>query len=759
MPSYAHSLPGTVKSAWQPLEEHLEAVGELAGTFAAPFAATDLAQLAGLWHDLGKYAPDWQRFLDEAGSEAPTMGEETPDPKRRRGPDHSTAGAIHALRTFGEKSWQGLILRFVIAAHHAGLANHEDLRDRLENPEKTARYEASLREAARDILSPAFLPPLPGFLAESGPARTPAEKEAARTRFEALVRMVFSALVDADFLDTERFMDSAKPAHEMRAEARPSFGSIADYRATLDSSLTRFDASPPTRVNEQRRRVLDWSRAAAAGPRGAYSLTVPTGGGKTLSALAFALHHAEIHGLDRVIVALPFLSILDQTADVYRSALEPGLGSPVLIEHHSNVTPAHDTVANRLAAENWDAPLIVTTQVQLFESLFSRRPSHCRKLHRLANSVIVLDEVQTLPADLLTPILDQLQQLRAHYGCTLLLTTATQPSLHSRAFPHKRFLGLDPPPFEIVPPDALPALFDSLRRIDVVWPADDLPIEWPDLAAQLNRHEQVLAIVHKRSDAVKLWRECDLSRPGSWIHLSALMCPAHRRETLADIRARLAADRPCRVVSTQLVEAGVDVDFPVVYRAMAGLESLAQSAGRCNREGRLPGRGRFHVYHPRTAPPGVMRQHRDIAAMMLKADPALDLLHPETFRKYFDILYGMRTLDVRGIQALRSGLRFEEVDRTFRMIDSAAETIFVPFGNAGRRAIDALRHAGPSKSRFRALQPYGVSVYPDALRKLRSEGAVQLLENSEVYALVSDAHYDRSLGLLVDPEPFGAAIV
>lgn len=750
----AHSLAGRPREEWQPLEQHLRDTATAAAEFASRWGASDLAYLAGLWHDLGKYAPDWQRFLDQAGSEAPVLGEEQREPERRRGPDHSTAGAIHALREFAEKG-PGLVLRFVIAAHHAGLANREELKDRLLKPEKGDRYDNVRREAPADILQ-AAPPSFPLFLA--GTATTPTDKAAARGRFEMFVRMVFSALVDADFLDTERFMDRAKTEADARGVRRRRFRPLREYASALTAHLESFNEADPTAVNVQRRRVLAWCRGAAQGPRGAYSLTVPTGGGKTLSSLEFALKHAEVHGLERVIVALPFLSILDQTADVYRRAFEDHVGVPALIEHHSNVTPAYDTLANRLASENWDAPLVVTTQIQLFESLFSNRPRHCRKLHNLVNSVIILDEVQTLPAELLSPILDQLQQLRAHYGVTLVLTTATQPALHSRTLAAKHFLGLDPAPVEIVPAEAMWGLFDSLRRVEVEWPSRDEPLEWSTLADELDRHPRVLGIVHRRQDAVELWRACEALRPGEWSHLSALMCPAHRRKVLGAIRARLAGTGECRVVSTQLVEAGVDVDFPVVYRAMAGLESLAQSAGRCNREGLLPGKGRFVVFNPQTSPPGLLKLHQEVARVMLRNEPGLDLWSPATFRGYFDMLYATRNLDAKRIQPLRQGLRFEEVARTFQMIDDAGETVFVPYGKEGRKAIQALRHGGPSAARFRELQPFGVTIYPEGLKKLLQVGAVEVLlpESVGIHVLVSDVHYHERLGLLVDPDPFAA---
>lgn len=753
--AYAHSKVGCPILEWDPLERHLKATAELARTFASAWGVADLAFLAGLWHDLGKYAPDWQAFLVDAGSEAPVLGEEDSESgeesrKRKRGPDHSTAGALHALRRFGETgstAFPGLVLRFGIAAHHAGLGDRQSLETRLSNPEKATRYGSVVTAAPAGILDPGVEPSLPPFLRAS--ASTGEEKARLWRRFEALARMVFSALVDADFLDTEGFVapsGSARTGPEQRRVWRP----LTEYGSLLNIHLRRFDTAPSSLVNKARRKVLDWCRSAADGPRGAYTLTVPTGGGKTLSSLAFALRHAEVHNLHRVVVALPFLSILDQTADSYRAAFE-GVLAPSLVEHHSNLTPLHDTMANRLASENWDAPLIVTTQVQLFESLFSNRPGHCRKLHNLAESVIVLDEVQTLPVELLAPILDQLQELRQHYGASLLLMTATQPALHSRLLGTVRFEGLDPEPTEIVPTGEMESLFGELRRVNVEWPSGDGSVDWPSLASEIVATRQALAVVHKREDAQDLWSACEARAPGEQVHLSAAMCPAHRRAMLAGIRRLLAENKVCRVISTQLIEAGVDVDFPVVYRAMAGLESLAQAAGRCNREGRLDSRGRFAVFEAPTEPPRLLKLHRDVARVMLRADPGLDLTRPETFRRYFDQLYTMRNLDARGIQPMRESLQFEHVAKAFRMIDDAGETVFIPFGDEGREAVNAIRYEGINRWTLRTLQPFGVSIFPAALLELRRQGAVELLHDS-IWVLTSDIHYDWNLGLVFEAD-------
>jgi CRISPR-associated endonuclease/helicase Cas3 len=301
-----------------------------------------------------------------------------------------------------------------------------------------------------------------------------------------------------------------------------------------------------------------------------------------------------------------------------------------------------------------------------------------------------------------------------------------------------------------VPAGEIEALFTSFRRVEVKWPDTEECVSWAALAERIAAHRQVLAIVHRRQDAVDLWREVE-SRAEGVLHLSALMCPQHRREVLADMRDRLAQGGECRVVSTQLVEAGVDVDFPVVYRAMAGLEALAQSAGRCNREGRLPS-GRFEVFRAQTRPPGLLRQHLAEAELMLRANPTLDLTAPATFQHYFDRIYSSRNRDARGIQALRSSLCFERTASLFRLIDSAGEPVFVPYGKQGPRVIAAFRHGGPSRERLRALQPFAVNVYPHQIRQLVSSAAVELLHDT-LYVLRDGSCYDSRLGLRPAAEP------
>ena len=567
---YAHSHPERPHHEWHRLEDHLQAVSELAAAFADAFDSADWGRVAGLWHDLGKYQPEFQARLLGATEAV----------------DHSTVGALLAD---AKDSEGGKALAFAIAGHHGGLPNavqrgDTDRSSLLDRLRRSAPLLDKVLAAAAPTVTDHTVPVLPSWLEPGCPGDRAAQQRLIR-RTELWVRFLFSALVDADFLDTEEFFEPGKRAAVGRLDT------VATLRERLDAHLDRLSAeAEPTKVNGVRRDVLQACRSAARVDPGLFSLSVPTGGGKTLSAMAFALRHAHHHGLRRVIVVIPYTSIIEQNAAVYRDVL----GEANVIEHHSNLDPVQETPRNKLASENWDAPVVVTTSVQFFESLFANRPSRCRKLHNVAKSVVVLDEVQTLPSAFLLSILDALNELARGYGCSVVLSTATQPALAKRDTLPEGLTDVR----EIVP--APRALADRLKRVTVHWPdPDDEPRTWPELAEELRGHPRVLAIVHRRQDARDL---AQLLPPEGLFHLSALMCPRHRSDTLAQVREALAGDGPCRLVSTQLIEAGVDVDFPVVYRALGGLDRIVQGAGRCNREGKGDA-GRVVVFRAPTPPP------------------------------------------------------------------------------------------------------------------------------------------------------------
>lgn len=593
-----------------------------------------------------------------------------------------------------------------------------------------SRSEALCRAALKaaipeHILNP-VLPKEPEWLAGLP------DDTARRQAIEFWTRMVFSALVDADFLDTETFYSGS--------ERPPASGDLSALADKLDAHLKELqDKAPATPVNTWRSEVLDACRNAASMPPGVFTLAVPTGGGKTLSGMAFALRHAIAHGLRRVIVVIPWTSIIEQNAEKYREIF----GEEHVIEHHSALDPGKETTFNRLSSENWDAPIIVTTSVQFLESLFSNGTSRCRKLHNVARSVVFFDEVQALPVHLLTPTLSVLKELVDHYGISLILSTATQPALGNRRVGLRNFSGLS---------DLRPivknteALFRALQRVEVEWPPDlDISTEWLDLAARIVEHPRVLVVVHKRRDAREL---AELLPPGTF-HLSALMTPQHRSETLRHIKARLSDPSAiCRVVATQVVEAGVDIDFPVVFRAMAGMDSLAQAAGRCNREGMFPGKGRFIVFVAPTQPPrGVLTRGFEVAKSLFRGGHK-NLFDPDLYSRYFSRLYDVSDTDAEKIQERREALDFPEVSMRYQLIeDGWSLPVVVPHDERSKGLVKRLRYEPPSRSLLRSLQRYTVNVPKWA--DLINTGVLEKVGESETLVL-SPAFlhlYDNTFGL------------
>lgn len=724
------------------LIDHLHDVAALAAEFGGPFDAAEWGRVAGLWHDLGKYSTAFQEYLGATVTRPALPGNEVRTSTSRRGPDHSTAGAQHAAARCSGAS--GSILAYCIAGHHGGLPDAEDPLGGLSGLNARLRKKVkSFDSASRDVLD-ASCPSIPGL--DFG--KTSSE---CAFRLSVYCRMLFSCLVDADFLATEKFMRPDCATRRGQADRPPQ-----DLLDTLNAHLSRLEQeSKLTSVNKRRRQVLAACRSKAGLPPGLFSLTVPTGGGKTLSSLAFALTHAANHGLRRVIYAIPFTSIIEQNARVFRVALAAA-GDDVVLEHHSNferksgrsTTPGDEEVYwDWLASENWDAPIVVTTNVQLFESLFASKPSRCRKLHRIAGSVIILDEVQTLPVDLLRPTLAMLAELCRNYGCTVVLCSATQPAVMLRDdFP----IGLSGVR-EII--DDPPALFAAMKRVDVkrIGHVDD-----GELAARLLGHDRVLCVVNTRRHASELVRLLKDEDGGDVLHLSASMCPHHRLAVLGLIRRRLKQGASCRVVSTQLVEAGVDIDFPVVYRAMTGVDSIAQAAGRCNREGH-PDRGQVFVFETDHDPRGDLRTRREKGEEVAGLHD--DLLGLAAVEHYFELLYWSRKdeWDRHGIMGRfsinKKGLhaQFRQVASDYRLIPDEQQPVIVPYGRKGRRLIRDLTSMAepPGRGFARRAQRFTVSVYPWHLERLREAGLVSQYHD-RFWVLDSLEAYDEHLGLRFD---------
>lgn len=708
------------------LSDHLTGTARRAREAARDFDSASWAELAGLWHDLGKYSKAFQHMI-RAASGIDAHIETQPGRV-----DHSTAGALQAIREFGK---MGLPLAFVIAGHHAGLADKTDLDDRL-----VAKYDLLDRALAmgvpKEILGASQLSP-PPFLKTTGGDG----EERARSQ-EFWVRMLYSVLVDADFLDTEEFHDISQGSK--RARGRSIGEPLALLKDKFDTYMTKKqEESEDTVVNHIRAQVLKSCREKAMAPQGVFSLTAPTGSGKTLAAMGFALDHAISHGLRRVIVVIPYTSIIEQNAGQYRDVF----GTANVVEHHANLDPEKEDFRNRLACENWDAPIVVTTSVQFMESLLANRSSRCRKLHNIVRSVVIFDEVQALPIGHLIPILDLLKELVRNYRLSIVLSTATQPALGQRPSAlGSRFPGFER--IEEIIPDSTKT-FEILKRVDVRWPDRlDQPTKWDELAKEIRQHERVLVIVHRREDARTLARLL----PEGIFHLSALMCASHRSQVLDHIKDALRTSGLVRVVSTQLVEAGVDLDFPVVYRAFGGLDSIAQAAGRCNREGKLPEKGLMRIFVAPTRPPqGTLRAAAQVAEGMLVEHPDLDPLRPDVFERYFRQLYFTRNCDAQGIQADRCALKFKTVAGKFQMIeDDGSEPVVVPYGDASER-LSALRSFGPSRDRLRAIQPFIVTLYPPQVQALERAGALETIGETVKALLPTHAYlYDGIFGLVVE---------
>lgn len=743
---YAHSTSRLDRSDWQPLKSHLKAVADIAAKCADKFGAGDWGEIAGLLHDLGKYAPDFQR--------------ERLEKQNGRRIDHSTAGARIAARRYGPL---GKLLAFCVAGHHAGLANGVNgeaitaLSDRLTNsnvPEldPTWQEEIELPDA----------PPLPDF----------DKRDANRAGFQLtfFTRMLFSCLIDADRRDTAAYYDGV----EGRPPATPGPAApcniLKELQARLDAHLLSMAETAANEtdlgrrvVNARRAEILAHVRSQAGSRQGHFSLTVPTGGGKTLTSLAFALDHAIEHGLDHVIYVIPFTSIIEQTAQVFRGALGD-LGDAVL-EHHSALdweemvrrTAEADTQDGerelRLAMESWDRPIIVTTAVQFFESLFSNRPSRCRKLHNIARSVAILDEAQKLPLPLLRPCVAALDELARNYRATIVLCTATQPAIvEDKDLPNGGFKGGLQNVRELAPNP--PQLYEAFGRVTV---EHGNTLDDAALAERLKAEPQVLCIVNSRAHARALYdaiKDEDGAR-----HLTTLMCARHRSEVLDEIKKDLdpKVGKPCRLVATSLIEAGVDIDFPIVYRAEAGIDSIAQAAGRCNREGRRkPEESRVIVFETAHKPPAELAQFASVGRGVARRYPD-DILSLDAVDAYFRELYWLKEqgnrseLDVyRTIERLHERARsldfeFESVAGDFRMIENSMVPIIVPWDETAKKALRDLEHADKVGGIARRLQPY--------LAQVSAKDREALIASGAAYAVRPDDFAEQFVRLReIEPE-------
>ena len=712
---FAHSGSQSDHSDWQPLPGHLFAVGELAGTNATYFSAELFARLTGLLHDFGKYSSEFKRRLTGENIRV----------------DHATAGAKIAVEKYGQL---GKLLAFAIAGHHAGLANGIDmgqgrstLKERLTQifgkdiPSVDDRWQ-------KEVELPEKLPP------------PPLERAVGFEGFQCafFIRMIYSCLVDADFLDTEKFYLGL----ENKYPARKDFPSLAELREKLNETLEglrdKAQKESPSQVNNLRQQILLHCRSQACLPPGLFSLTVPTGGGKTLTSMAFALDHAlqpakegkAASQMRRVIYVIPFTSIIEQNAKEFRKAFG-ALGDKAVLEHHSafdegkfQQKDSRDKL--KLAMENWDAPVVVTTAVQFFESLFADRPSQCRKLHNITGSVIILDEAQTLPLKLLRPIMAAIDELARNYSCSIVLCTATQPALLKEHGFHNGFENVR----ELAPKwndpnwSAQYQHFDRTRVKHIGIQSD------AELQNYLKR-DQVLLIVNNRRHARALYDSIK-NEAGAKL-LTTLLCAKHRSKVLDEVRADLIAGKPCRVVSTSLIEAGVDVDFPLVLREECGLDSIAQAAGRCNREGRRDAdQSEVLIFQsPEWKAPPELDQ---LAGSMREVvrNHAGDLLTEEAITRYFQIVYWQQGDELDAKQLLKAhqdharsfDFPFQNIARDFQMIESHMLPLIIPYEPEAESLVNSLRFADQVGGIARKLQPYLVQIPKQAFIALADAKAI-----------------------------------
>jgi len=690
------------------LADHLRGTAELARPFGDAFGAGDLAWYLGLTHDVGKGARQWQQgLLGVEGIEGKAVGV-----------DHKCSGTWLAQRAAGQ-------FAMCVFGHHGGLPSRAELRKVLEaaTPELVSAWEVTAAQVAR--LVPEISANAPATLMPEWATKAWQDCPLA---VDVLMRMVFSAVVDADFLDTEAHFKGAR-----RPEPSVPVGSLADRYEERRAKL--LAGRKPSPADQWRADVYTEAVAKALESPGMYRLAAPTGSGKTIASGGFAIRHAQVHGLRRVVVAVPFISITEQNAAEYRRLLDDP-DNRVVLEHHSGaeLDSKDSTTAwwRRLAAENWDAPFVVTTTAQLFQSLFDHRPAAMRKLHRLARSVIVLDEVQALPDRLLMPILSALRVLTERFGSTVLLASATQPSYWSLK-PFKDLHVND----VISAPEPL---YQQFRRVRYEWRVSPAP-SLADIAAEVTDERQALVVVNTTSDSAAMHRLIDSQRPGSLgncLHLSTRMTARHRHEVLEEARRLLDDDQPVVVISTQLIEAGVDVDFPLVYRAWAPADSLQQAAGRANRNARLPV-GRVVVFRPSDGgQPGDASYKAALAATEAHFGPGR--ADPDSIAeldRYYPKRYALQNLEQAGlgaeIEKLRRELDFPSVAEKFKLIDETTVPVAVRFAKTRKeldhfdKIVAQLRDGGPqaagiARQLLRDLRPYLATIPKRLARQAQEHG-------------------------------------
>ncbi|MDD2402095.1 MAG: CRISPR-associated helicase Cas3' [Clostridia bacterium] len=721
MKYYAHSSKNTEKP-WQTVVEHLSETARIAKDNASKFNAGEFGYICGLLHDIGKYS---QKFQQKIHGEILNV-------------DHSSAGAKEVVNLYGQAV--GKLLAYCIAGHHSGLPNYGT--EASTEGTLCARFNKEIEDFSAykneiEVVSASTLQGLPV---------RPIEQYQGFT-LSFFVRMIYSCLVDADFINTEKYMSEIlKP--------RGNNITISQLNDTFNTYLSHL-VCEKTKINVKRNDILERCLSMAKREPGFYTLTVPTGGGKTYSSLAFALNHATLNKLEKVIYVIPYTSIIEQNAKVFKDVL----GNENVLEHHSNYQFDRNSDENiqgieeklKLASENWDIPIVVTTNVQFFESLFSNKSSRCRKIHNISKSVIIFDEAQMLPVEYLKPCLLAVSELVKNYGSTVVFCTATQPSINE-------LLPSSVKPIEMM--DDPRQLYKDFKKVKVVKKGE---MDDDTLANEIIKLKQVLCIVSTRKHAKEIFNKIK----GDAFHLSTLMCPIHRQDTFKEIKKRLKEKKSCKVVSTQLIEAGVDVDFPVVYRSLAGIDSIVQSAGRCNREGLLSS-GNVFVFKPVSEfakAKGYLERTAKVAEMVLRNyDDPISL---EAIDYYFKMLYdieGEQALDKKGIidcfeeRYKQLEFDFQTVAEEFKLIENNMYSIVIPYNEDAEKLIKEAYFNPYPRSVARKLQLYTVSIYENEYKTLLKNAMIKTVNDSFLVLDNFENNYDKGTGLIIPKDVYGEAI-
>ncbi len=778
---YAHTQTNDPdKRHWQSLKDHLEGTAKLAEEFASKFGSGSWGRATGMLHDLGKAHKEFQKYLEESNK--------NPDEKIHCRINHSDVGAIFSEWNL-DNTFIGRTLAYIIAGHHAGLPDFS-------TDDGNARASLQARTNRKNLrifkeLENSFDQIVKQINVETLEATSlPWSYDKI---YHFWVRFLFSSLIDADYLNTESF--SSKDTNSKRG----NFEDIPVLKQRFDRYMQQYQRNPNPSSDDPvatlqivRDQVLKSCRGVGRSKEdGIFTLTVPTGGGKTLSSMAFALEKAISLNKERIIYVIPYTSIIEQTGREFTKVFNDENNSNV-VEHHCNFDFGEDDdklplkekerlLKLKLATDNWDAPIIVTTNVQFFESLFSAKTNRCRKLHNIVNSVVIFDEIQTLPTEYLAPCIEALNCLSTNFGVVSVLCTATQPAFEyidkiKCKYAYQALQKTNP----IIPKELEATLFQNLKRVeyhfDLLNQKNNGVRDWDELAEELSSQDnsEVLCIVNTRRDCYDLYskikkqiEEKGDSSNSKTFCLSTLMCAQHRSDVIKEIKNILTANRTqkektqLRVVATQLVEAGVDIDFPVVYRALAGLDSIVQAAGRCNREGKLRF-GKVIVFNPPNIP-SIFQKQVDITRELLMENPNLDLNAPSTFEEYFKRYYKIKNkLDVKNIinsltvafDEAEPDVPFRTTGNNFQIIEDWKQPVVVPYGD-GIKYIDQLEKTEDIKKIMRKIQRFTVSLSQEEIKQKADALIIkQILPG--LFTLPEKKYYDDALGfnIFTNSKPF-----